>query len=126
MSTTSRNEKETTTTDTESVDECAVCYLELPPRANRVFTVCGHLFCVKCFITWCGSSNACPMCRTAIMQRAIDDIDAMSISNNDGDGDDDGDGDGDANAIDVMNTGFIDDGDDGDDGDDDDDNDGAN
>jgi len=100
----------------ESVGECSVCYLELPARANHVFTVCGHLFCVKCFITWCGSSNACPMCRTAIMQRTIDDVDAMSIANNDGDGDSDGDSDG--NAIDVMNTGFIDDGDDGADGDD--------
>ena len=31
-----------------SVGECGVCYMTLPLRANHIFTMCGHLFCVRC------------------------------------------------------------------------------
>lgn len=53
----------------ESIGECSVCYDALPLHANHVLTVCSHLFCVKCFIRWCGSNSSasCPMCRRPLI-----------------------------------------------------------
>ena len=55
----------------ESVGDCGVCYSQLPLRANHVFTICGHLFCVTCFVTWCDTSTTCPMCRAALVNRSV-------------------------------------------------------
>ena len=54
----------------ESIGECSVCYDLLPLHANHVLTLCSHLFCVKCFIRWCGanSSVSCPMCRRPLIE----------------------------------------------------------
>ena len=58
----------TATTSCEIVGECNVCYDKLFQRANHVFTQCGHLFCVKCFIRWTDTSSTCPMCRRVIIE----------------------------------------------------------
>ena len=50
-----------------SVGICNICYESLPVRANHVFTMCGHLYCVKCFLTWWDSSITCPMCRAKLL-----------------------------------------------------------
>lgn len=57
--------------DTEdTVGECNVCYMALPPRSNHVFTPCGHLFCVKCMLLWWDTSATCAMCRGEILDLA--------------------------------------------------------
>jgi len=53
--------------DDDTVGDCSVCYASLPLRANHVFTTCGHLFCVKCLLTWWLTSPSCPMCRTDLL-----------------------------------------------------------
>jgi hypothetical protein len=57
----------------ESFGECGVCYSDLPARSNHVATVCGHLFCVRCFLRWHLSSTTCPMCRKKLYE-GIDDF----------------------------------------------------
>lgn len=47
----------------ECIGDCVVCYIQLLPRANHAFTECGHLFCIKCLLTWHEQSSTCPMCR---------------------------------------------------------------
>jgi len=47
----------------ECIGDCAVCYTQLLPHANHAFTECGHLFCIKCLLTWHEQSSTCPMCR---------------------------------------------------------------
>ena len=47
----------------QCIGDCAVCYTQLLPRANHAFTECGHLFCIKCLLTWHEQSSTCPMCR---------------------------------------------------------------
>ena len=47
----------------ECIGDCAVCYIQLLPRANHAFTECGHLFWIKCLLTWHEQSSTCPMCR---------------------------------------------------------------
>lgn len=54
------------TEQTEYIGECGVCYLRLPLRANHVFTLCGHLFCLRCLLKWWDNSTTCPLCRAEI------------------------------------------------------------
>ena len=54
----------------DTVGECNVCYMALPPRSNHVFTPCGHLFCVKCMLLWWDTSATCAMCRGEILDLA--------------------------------------------------------
>lgn len=61
------------------VGECNICYDLLPVRSNHVFTVCGHLFCVKCLLRWWDTSSSCPMCRAEIL---IPEILIPDITNN--------------------------------------------
>ena len=63
---------------------CSVCYDILPQTANRVYTLCGHLFCVKCILNWTDQQNTCPLCRRALIEFGEDDAD------DDNDDDDDG------------------------------------
>ena len=56
----------------ENVGECSICYMSLPVRSNHVFTGCGHLYCIKCFLKWWDISTSCPMCRDEIL--ALDDV----------------------------------------------------
>ena len=51
-----------------SVGECGVCYTNLPLRANHIFTMCGHLFCVHCFLKWWDTATTCPICRAELFQ----------------------------------------------------------
>jgi hypothetical protein len=70
----------------ENVGDCSICYMALPLRSNHVFTVCGHLYCIKCFLKWWDISTSCPMCRNEILalDDVVDNIDRFtSISSND-------------------------------------------
>ena len=60
-----------------SVGECNVCYSELPSRANHIFTICGHLFCVKCLLKWWDTATTCPVCRAEIFE--TDDANDESV-----------------------------------------------
>ncbi len=51
-----------------SVGECGVCYMTLPLRANHIFTMCGHLFCVRCILKWWDTASTCPICRAELFQ----------------------------------------------------------
>jgi hypothetical protein len=51
-----------------SVGECGVCYANLPLRANHVFTICGHLYCVRCLLKWWDTSSTCPVCRAELYE----------------------------------------------------------
>ena len=53
-----------------SVGECGVCYENLPLRANHVFTMCGHLYCVRCLLKWWDTSTTCPVCRAELFAGA--------------------------------------------------------
>lgn len=50
----------------ETIGDCGVCYSTLPLRANHIFTVCGHLFCVRCLLKWWDTNTTCPFCRAEI------------------------------------------------------------
>jgi hypothetical protein len=54
-----------------SIGDCVICYDSLPLRSNHVFTVCGHLYCVKCFLTWWDTSINCPMCRANLLDTTV-------------------------------------------------------
>ncbi len=64
------------------VGVCSVCYDVLPLRANHIYTMCGHLFCVKCLFTWGQQNLTCPMCRKPLYE--VDD----GAEDNAGGGDD--------------------------------------
>ena len=69
----------------ETVGECSICYMTLPVRSNHVFTVCSHLYCIKCFLKWWDISSSCPMCRDEILvldevADSNDDIDRLSTT----------------------------------------------
>ena len=68
-----------------SVGECNVCYEALPARSNHVFTICGHLFCVKCLLMWWDTASSCPMCRAEILIPEI--INNWVVSDDDDDDD---------------------------------------
>jgi len=51
-----------------SVGECGVCYMTLPLRSNHMFTMCGHLFCVRCVLKWWDTATTCPICRAELFQ----------------------------------------------------------
>ena len=64
----------------ESIGDCGICYDQLFPRENHVFTKCGHLFCVKCFLRWSDTSLTCPMCRREMVDpgQEQEDVDQPS------------------------------------------------
>ena len=57
-----------------TVGDCSVCYAVLPPRSNHIFTLCGHLFCVRCLLKWWDTSSSCPICRADLFERDDDDV----------------------------------------------------
>ena len=63
----------------ESVGECGVCYEKLPMRSNHIFTICGHLFCVKCLLNWNNNSSTCPLCREKLYDNLADAFRADEI-----------------------------------------------
>jgi hypothetical protein len=66
----------------DTVGDCGVCYLSLPLRSNHVFTVCGHLFCVNCFLTWWDIAINCPLCRANLF--VVDDNPNHNLLDNGG------------------------------------------
>ncbi len=56
----------------QSIGECGVCYSQLPLRANHVFTLCGHLFCLRCLLKWWDNATTCPICRAEIFDADAD------------------------------------------------------
>lgn len=50
----------------DTIGDCGVCYSSLPLRANHIFTVCGHLFCIRCLLKWWDTNTTCPFCRAEI------------------------------------------------------------
>jgi hypothetical protein len=87
------------TSEPESVGDCVVCYKPLQKRANHVFTMCGHLFCVHCFLRWWDTSSTCPMCRAELFVQDANAADASDVANA-VDADDDADDDDDAPDVD--------------------------
>ena len=83
-----------TATATDTVGECSVCYALLPSRSNHVFTMCGHLFCVKCLLTWWDTSITCPMCRSALLATDTSVVCANEEEEEEEETRSDGDGDG--------------------------------
>ncbi len=77
--------------DPMMIGECGVCYALLPERANHVFTLCGHLFCVKCFLMWWDTSSTCPMCRAELLVADVADASADNGMNAGDGGSDSGD-----------------------------------
>ena len=69
------------TSEPESVGDCVVCYKPLQKRANHVFTMCGHLFCVHCFLRWWDTSSTCPMCRAELFVQDANAADASDVAN---------------------------------------------
>jgi hypothetical protein len=58
-----------------SVGDCSVCYNVLPARSNHVFTLCGHLFCVRCVLKWWDTNSTCPICRAELFETVVDNDD---------------------------------------------------
>lgn len=52
----------------ESIGECGVCYSQLPLHSNHVFTLCGHLFCLRCLLRWWDNATTCPNCRADLFE----------------------------------------------------------
>jgi len=63
-----------------SVGICSICYDSLPVGANHVFTMCGHLYCVKCFLRWWDSSISCPMCRANLLDMEEEENDTEIVA----------------------------------------------
>ena len=56
------------------IGDCGVCYIPLMPRSNHAFTECGHMFCIKCLLTWHEQSSTCPMCREKLYVKDDADV----------------------------------------------------
>ena len=52
-----------------TVGDCGVCYTVLPERSNHVYTLCGHLFCVRCLLKWWDTNTTCPICRAELFEK---------------------------------------------------------
>ena len=51
-----------------------MCYMTLPLRANHIFTMCGHLFCVRCLLKWWDTATTCPICRAELFQHEAEPV----------------------------------------------------
>jgi hypothetical protein len=71
----------------DSVGECFICYTNLPLRANHIFTLCGHLYCVRCLLKWWDTSTTCPICRAELYDEPDAETDAVVVVDAEG-GDD--------------------------------------
>jgi Ring finger domain len=88
------------------VGDCSVCYASLPARSNHVFTLCGHLFCVKCLLRWWDTAITCPICRANILEAAEEASAAVAVdvssSESDSDNDNDFVGDDNVGGVDDL------------------------
>lgn len=91
-----------------SVGDCGVCYNALPARSNHVFTLCGHLFCVRCVLKWWDTNSTCPICRAELFESSasVDDddddvaVEGVSVAGGGGGGAADADADADSDDSD--------------------------
>ena len=65
-------------------EDCCICF-ETIGEKNTCVTECGHKFCLKCLMTAMTKKNACPMCRTQL----IEEQDASDNEEEDEDEDED-------------------------------------
>jgi hypothetical protein len=52
-------------------EDCCICF-ETIGEKNTCVTECGHKFCLKCLMTAMTRNNACPMCRTKLIDEQDD------------------------------------------------------
>jgi hypothetical protein len=50
--------------------DCAICYDPLDISRNNCNTICGHSFCMNCFISAIQRNNSCPLCRSELYKKA--------------------------------------------------------
>lgn len=55
-------------------EDCCICF-ETIGEKNTCVTECGHKFCLKCLMTAMTRNNACPMCRTQLIDEQEDSDD---------------------------------------------------
>ncbi|WOG30088.1 RING finger protein [Endozoicomonas sp. 8E] len=63
------------TTEYMQEDECTICKLSLAGRAVSV-TKCNHNFHISCLETWLQHGDQCPLCRTPLKNRTIQQEDS--------------------------------------------------
>jgi len=68
--------------------ECCICYETINKNKNNCVTECGHVFCLKCLVTsFAHGNNACPCCRTEMIEMPDDDDDDVNVIEDDDDTD---------------------------------------
>ena len=55
------------------VVECCICYDAIDTNKNNCVTECGHKFCFKCLATAMQHNNACPCCRSPLVETSESD-----------------------------------------------------
>jgi len=65
---------------TESIGECGVCYSQLPLRSNHVFTLCAHLFCLRCVLKWWDNATTCPICRAELLEQEEEYLEEAAVA----------------------------------------------
>ena len=65
---------------TTSIGDCGVCYRSLPSRSNHIFTLCGHLFCVRCLLKWWDTNTTCPLCRTELFEEDEEEEEPVAVA----------------------------------------------
>ena len=76
--------KKTEPVNEDDIDQdCCICFETIGTK-NNCITECGHKFCFKCLATAMTRSNACPYCRTPLIELPDEDD-----SDNEGDEEDD-------------------------------------
>jgi hypothetical protein len=73
------------------VTECIICYESIGSK-NCCTTECGHQFCFKCIATSIQYNNACPYCRTSLVD--VPESDEEEYSDDDEESDEESDAEG--------------------------------